>query len=58
MLTVLSRLRERAPISMIFVAHNYGHVLNFCDRVNLVQDGCIALDKPTSKTSIEELTSW
>ena len=27
-----------------------------CDRVNLIQDGVIALDKPTSETSVEELT--
>ena len=32
------------------------HVLEACDRVNLIQDGVIALDKPTSETSVEELT--
>jgi ABC-type sugar transport system ATPase subunit len=26
-----------------------------CDRVNLLQDGVIALDKPTAETSVEEL---
>jgi hypothetical protein len=31
-------------------------VLVFCDRVNLIEDGCIALDDRTSETSIE-LTS-
>jgi simple sugar transport system ATP-binding protein len=43
--------------SMIVVAHNYVHVLEICDRVNLLQHGRIALDKPTSETSIEELTN-
>ncbi len=41
---------------MIMVLHNYVHVLTACDRVNLIQDGEIALDKPTSETSVEELT--
>jgi ABC-type sugar transport system ATPase subunit len=31
-------------------------VLTACDRVNLIQDGVITLDKPTSETSVEELT--
>jgi ABC-type sugar transport system ATPase subunit len=38
------------------VLHNYVHVLTACDRVNLIQDGVIALDKPTSETSVDELT--
>ena len=41
---------------MIMVLHNYVHVLASCDRVNLIQDGVIAFDKPTAETSIEELT--
>ena len=41
---------------MILVLHNYVHVLASCDRVNLIQDGVIAFDKPTAETSIEELT--
>ena len=56
MMSVLARLRERSPISIIFVAHVFGHVLEVCDRVNLIENGCIALDKPTSDTSIQELT--
>lgn len=55
-MSVLARLRERAPISIIFVAHVFGHVLEVCDRVNLIENGCIALDKPTSETSVQELT--
>jgi ABC-type sugar transport system ATPase subunit len=38
------------------ILHNYVHVLTACDRVNLIQDGVISLDKPTSETSVEELT--
>ena len=42
--------------SMIVVAHNYVHVLEVCDRVNLVQHGRITLDRLSSETSAEELT--
>ena len=38
------------------ILHNYVHVLASCDRVNLLQDGVIALDKPTADTSVDELT--
>jgi ABC-type sugar transport system ATPase subunit len=37
------------------IAHNYVHVLQSCDRVNLIQAGEITFDKPTGETSVEEL---
>src|SRR4051795_1459855 len=55
-LDLIQRLKEEGRVSMIMVLHNYVHVLTACDRVNLIQDGVIALDKPTSETSVEELT--
>jgi simple sugar transport system ATP-binding protein len=42
--------------SMIVVAHNYIHVVEICDRVNLLQHGRITFDKPTADTSVKELT--
>ena len=41
---------------MIVIAHNYVHVLEMCDRVNLLRNGRIELDKRTDETSVEELT--
>jgi ABC-type sugar transport system ATPase subunit len=55
-LDLIQRLKDERRVSMIMVLHNYVHVLATCDRVNLIQDGVIALDKPTSETSVEELT--
>jgi ABC-type sugar transport system ATPase subunit len=55
-LDLIARLKEEGQVSMIMVLHNYVHVLTACDRVNLIQDGVISLDKPTSETSVEELT--
>ena len=55
-LDLIERLKQSGEVSIIMVLHNYVHVLASCDRVNLIQDGIISLDKPTSETSVEELT--
>jgi simple sugar transport system ATP-binding protein len=55
-LDLVQRLKESGEVSLIIVAHNYVQVLATCDRVNLLQDGVIAFDKPTSETSVDELT--
>jgi ABC-type sugar transport system ATPase subunit len=54
-LELVSDLKRRGDISIIIVAHNYGQVLEICDRVNLLQDGAITFDKPSAETSLEEL---
>jgi ABC-type sugar transport system ATPase subunit len=55
-LDLVRGLKERGNISIIIIAHNYGQVLDVCDRVNLIQDGRITVDKKSSETSVEELT--
>jgi simple sugar transport system ATP-binding protein len=55
-LDLIQRLRNEGEISMILIAHNYAHVFEVCDRVNVLQHGRISFDKPTSETSVEELT--
>jgi simple sugar transport system ATP-binding protein len=55
-LDLIDRIKREGRVSMIMVLHNYVHVLTSCDRVNLIQDGVITLDKATSETSVEELT--
>ena len=54
-LDLVARLRDEGRVSIIMIAHNYVHVLQACDRVNLIQDGQITFDKPTHGTSVEEL---
>ena len=54
-LDLVRDLKERG-ISVIIIAHNYGQVLQVCDRVNLLQHGKITYDKPSADTSVEELT--
>jgi ABC-type sugar transport system ATPase subunit len=55
-LDLIQRLKNEGNVSIIMILHNYVHVLTACDRVNLIQEGVISLDKPTSETSVEELT--
>jgi simple sugar transport system ATP-binding protein len=56
-LELVQDLKKRGDVSVIIIAHNYGQVLEVCDRVNLIQDGKITLDKRAEETSVEELTN-
>jgi simple sugar transport system ATP-binding protein len=55
-LELVQKLKERGDVSIIIIAHNYGQVLEVCDRVNMIQGGRITLDKRADETSAEELT--
>ncbi len=54
-LDLIQRLKAEGQVSIIMILHNYIHVFQACDRVSLIQEGAIALDRPTSETSVEEL---
>ena len=55
-LDLIRELKERGDVSMIVIAHNYIQVFEVADRVNLIRNGTITFDRPTSETSVEELT--
>jgi simple sugar transport system ATP-binding protein len=55
-LDLVADLKRKGQVSILIIAHNYGQVMEACDRVNLLQHGTITLDKPTSETSVQELT--
>jgi simple sugar transport system ATP-binding protein len=54
-LELIDRLKQEGEVSVMIILHNYAHVFATCDRVNLLQDGVIALDKPVAETSVDEL---
>jgi simple sugar transport system ATP-binding protein len=56
-LDLVRRLKEKGEVSIIIVAHNYAQIFDFCDRINLLQNGRITFDQRTRETSVEELTS-
>jgi ABC-type sugar transport system ATPase subunit len=55
-LDLIQDLRARTDVSIIIIAHNYAHILEVCDRINVLQHGRITFDKPTADTSLAELT--
>jgi ABC-type sugar transport system ATPase subunit len=55
-LDLVRDLKEQGEVSIIIIAHNYGQVLEVCDRINLLQQGKITLDKRSAETSVVELT--
>jgi ABC-type sugar transport system ATPase subunit len=55
-LDLVRDLKRRGEVSIVIIAHNYGQILEVCDRINLLQHGEITFDKPTSQTSVQELT--
>ena len=55
-LDLIQDLRANSNVSMIVIAHNYAQILEVCDRINVLQHGRITFDKPTSQTSLAELT--
>jgi ABC-type sugar transport system ATPase subunit len=55
-LDLVQRLKDEGNVSIILIAHNYAHVFEVCDRVNVLQHGRITYDKNTGDTSVEELT--
>jgi simple sugar transport system ATP-binding protein len=55
LLDLIGRLKKEGRVSIIMILHNYVHVFAACDRVSLITDGVIGLDKPTAETSVDEL---
>lgn len=53
---LLRRLKARGDVSILMIDHNYAHVLEVCDRVNVLQHGEITFDRSVEETSVEELT--
>ena len=55
-LDLVQGLRESGNVSIILIAHNYAHIFDVCDRVNVLQHGEITYDKRASETSVDEMT--
>jgi ABC-type sugar transport system ATPase subunit len=54
-LDLVSKIKEEGETSIIMILHNYAHVFAACDRVSMIQNGLITLDKETKDTSADEL---
>jgi simple sugar transport system ATP-binding protein len=49
-------LASSGRVSIIVIDHNYAHLFELCDRINVMQGGRITIDQPVHETSLEELT--
>jgi ABC-type sugar transport system ATPase subunit len=51
-------LSRNRGVSMIVIDHNYTHLFELCDRLNVIQRGRIAFDQQVKDTTAEELTKF
>jgi simple sugar transport system ATP-binding protein len=49
-------LATSGRVSIIVIDHNYAHLFELCDRINVMQGGRITIDQQVADTSMEELT--
>jgi simple sugar transport system ATP-binding protein len=49
-------LAASGRVSIIVIDHNYAHLFELCDRLNVIDGGRITLDQQVHETSIEQLT--
>ena len=49
-------LASSGRVSIIVIDHNYAHLFELCDRINVMQGGRITTNQQVHETSLEELT--
>jgi ABC-type sugar transport system ATPase subunit len=49
-------LASSGRVSIVVIDHNYAHLFELCDRINVMQGGRITRDQPVHETSLEDLT--
>ncbi|HET9690304.1 MAG TPA: ATP-binding cassette domain-containing protein [Acidimicrobiales bacterium] len=51
-------LSKNRGVSIIVIDHNYAHIFELCDRINVIHQGVVSFDKRVEDTSLEELTNY
>ena len=56
--TLLSTMKKlaQAGISIIFITHRLQEIMDVCDKILVMRDGCIISELMTDKTSVREIT--
>jgi simple sugar transport system ATP-binding protein len=54
-INLIKGLTRDTGISVIVIDHNYTHLFDLCDRINVIQQGQVTLDANLSEISMEEL---
>jgi simple sugar transport system ATP-binding protein len=55
-INLVKDLASSDRVSIIVIDHNYAHLFELCDRINVMQGGRITINQQTGETSLEELT--
>jgi ABC-type sugar transport system ATPase subunit len=55
-ISLVKDLASSGRVSIIVIDHNYAHLFELCDRLNVLQGGRIAIERQVHETSLEELT--
>jgi simple sugar transport system ATP-binding protein len=55
-INLVKELAASGRVSIIVIDHNYAHLFELCDRLNVMQGGKITIDKNVHETSLEEMT--
>jgi ABC-type sugar transport system ATPase subunit len=55
-INLVKELAASGKVSIIVIDHNYAHLFELCDRLNVMQGGKITIDKNIHETSLEEMT--
>jgi len=53
---IMGQLRARG-ISMVYISHSLGHVLQLCDEVVVLRDGAVVGNEPASQFTLERMVS-
>ncbi|HTS73757.1 MAG TPA: ATP-binding cassette domain-containing protein [Gaiellaceae bacterium] len=53
---LIKDLAVSGRVSIIVIDHNYAHLFELCDRINVLQEGRITTDQAVHETSLEKLT--
>jgi ABC-type sugar transport system ATPase subunit len=48
-------LIRQTNVSVIVIDHNYTHLFELCDRINVIQRGRVTIDRNISEMTLEEL---
>jgi simple sugar transport system ATP-binding protein len=55
-INLVKDLAASGQVSIIVIDHNYAHLFELCDRLNVMQGGRVTIDRQVHETSLEELT--
>jgi simple sugar transport system permease protein len=55
---LVKKLAREKGVAILMVSHNYTHVFDMCDRINIMDQGRIVYDRAVADTSLIEVTEF